>query len=200
MIAALLRDVAAFIRTRVVLMLAIVALVQTGVLAGMVIDRTRLLKSGREITLPIVPVDPRDLFKGEYVRLGYEAGNVPVRLLEGPPPTRNAAFYVVLEKKDGGAWQPVKMSRSMPSETSPDRIVLKARSMWGWPQSYSANAMIQVRYGIESYFVTQGEGPRLEQLARDKKLAALVAVDRSGNAAIKGIFIDGQLQYEEPLF
>ncbi len=88
----------------------------------------------------------------------------------------------------------------MPSETSPDRIVLKARSTWGWPASYSANAMIRVRYGIESYFVTQGEGPRLEQLARDKKLAALVAVDSGGNAAIKGILVDGQLQYEEPLF
>ena len=59
---------------------------------------------------------------------------------------------------------------------------------------------MRVRYGIESYFVPQGEGPRLEQLARDKKLAALVAVDRAGNAAIKGILIDGALQYEEPLF
>ncbi len=189
-----------FLRNKIVLALAIVALAQTGVLAGMVIDRTRLLKSGREITLPIVPVDPRDIFKGEYVRLGYEAGNVPVRLLEGPPPRRNGAFYVVLEKKDGGAWQPVKMSRAKPSETSPDRIVLKARSIWGWPASGSPNATMRVRYGIESYFVPQGEGPRLEKLARDKKLAALVAVDSGGNAAIKGILIDGQLQYEEPLF
>ena len=200
MITTLLGDVAAFIRNRAMLMLAIVALAQTGVLAGMVIDRTRLLKSGREITLPIVPVDPRDIFRGEYVRLAYEASNVPARLLEGPPPKRNSAFYVVLERKDGGAWQPVKLSRAMPSETSPDRVVLKARSTWGWPTTYSANATIRVRYGIESYFVTQGEGPRLEQLARDKKLAALVAVDSGGNAAIKGILVDGQLQYEEPLF
>ncbi len=200
MIDTFLREAAAFIRTRVMLMVAIVALIQTGVLAGMVIDRTRLLKSGREITLPIVPVDPRDLFRGEYMRLAYEASNVPARLLEGPPPKRNAAFYVVLEKKEGGAWQPVKLSRSMPSETSPDRIVLKARDSRGWPANFSADAILRVRYGIESYFVPQGEGPRLEQLARDKKLAALVAVDRGGNAAIKGILIDGRLQYEEPLF
>jgi len=55
---------------KVRLALAILALAQTGVLAAMVIDRVRLLTSGREITLPIVPVDPRDLFRGEYVRLG----------------------------------------------------------------------------------------------------------------------------------
>ena len=201
MITTLPSDAAAFIRNRVMLMVAIVALIQTGVLAGMVVDRTRLLKSGREITLPIVPVDPRDLFKGEYVRLAYEASNVPARLLDGPPPKLNRAFYVVLEKKEGGAWQPVKMSRALPSETSPDRIVLKARnSTRGWPVNYSADAIVRVRYGIESYFVPEGDGPRLEQLARDKKLAALVAVDRGGNAAIKGIVIDGKLQYEEPLF
>jgi len=189
-----------WLRNKLVLALAIVALAQTGVLAAMVIDRTRLLKSGREITLPIVPVDPRDLFRGEFVRLGYEAGNVPVRLLEGPPPRRNGAFYVVLEKKEDGAWRPVRMTRAQPQETSADRVVLKARAMHGWPPSGNPNATVSVRYGIESYFVPQGQGPRLEGLARNKKLAAVVAVDGRGNAAIKGLVVDGVLQYEEPLF
>lgn len=63
-----------------------------------------------------------------------------------------------------------------------------------------ANATQQVRYGIESYFVPEGQGKRLEDLAREKRMAALIAVDSSGEAAIKGIIIDGKLQYEEPLF
>ena len=50
----------------------------------MVVDRTLLLKNGREIVLPIVPVDPRDLFRGEYVRLGYDISTVPAMLLSGP--------------------------------------------------------------------------------------------------------------------
>ena len=37
-------------------------------------------------------------------------------------------------------------------------------------------------------------------LAREKRMAALIAVDARGNAAIKGLIIDGKLQYEEPLF
>jgi uncharacterized membrane-anchored protein len=57
-----------------------------------------------------------------------------------------------------------------------------------------------VTYGIESYFVPEGEGRRLEGLARDKRMAARVAVDGRGNAAIKGLVIDGVPQYEEPLF
>ena len=187
-------------RNRILLSLAILALAHTGVLAAMVIDRVRLLSSGREITLPIVPVDPRDLFRGEYVRLGYDVGTVPVRLLEGPAPRENEAFYVVLEKKPDGVWQSVKVTSSMPQETSPDRIVLKARAAYAWPASGSADASVRVRYGIESYFVPEGQGRKLEALAREKKLATLVAVDARGNAAIKGLIVDGVLQYEEPLF
>jgi uncharacterized membrane-anchored protein len=184
---------------KLLLSLAILALAQTAVLAYMVVDRLRLLKSGREITLPIVPVDPRDLFRGEYVRLGYNAGSLPTALLDGPAPAGNAAFYVVLEKAPDGAWNPIKIALGMPQETSPEHIVLKARARY-WPARSSANATVQVRYGIESYFVPEGQGKRLEQLAREKKMAALVAVDGGGNAAIKGLVIEGALQYEEPLF
>jgi uncharacterized membrane-anchored protein len=185
---------------KLLLSLAIVALAQTGVLAAMVIDRVRLLKSGREITLPIVPVDPRDLFRGEYVRLGYDVSRVPVRLLEGPAPNPNQAFYVVIEKDPDGRWAPVKISRTMPQETSTDRVALKARARHGWPSATSDDRAVSVRYGIESYFVPEGQGPRLEALARDKKMAALIAVDAGGDAAIKGLIIDGALQYEESLF
>jgi uncharacterized membrane-anchored protein len=185
---------------RILLSLVIVGLVQTAVLAYMVIDRVRLIRSGREITLPITPVDPRDLFRGEYARLGYDIGSVPVRLLEGPRPRANAAFYVVLEQKPGGIWQAAKMTSALPLETSPDRIVLKARATYAWPESGSDAAAVRVRYGIESYFVPEGQGAKLEALARDKKLAALVAVDGKGNAALKGLLVDGALQYDVSLF
>jgi uncharacterized membrane-anchored protein len=184
----------------ILLSLAILALAQTAVLAYMVVDRVMLLKSGREITLPIIPVDPRDLFRGEYVRLSYAANAVHAKLLEGPQPRENATIYVVLEKQPDGAWRAVKLAQAMPQESSPDRVVLKGRTSRGWPQMVTDNAIVMVRYGIESYFVPEGQGKKLEDLAREKKLATLVAVDSRGNAAIKGLIIDGALQYEEPLF
>jgi uncharacterized membrane-anchored protein len=174
--------------------LAVVALAQTGVLAAMVVDRALLLKSGREIVLPIVPVDPRDLFRGEYVRLGYEISTVPAMLLVGPAPARNSAFYVTLAKNPQGGWTPVRVAAARPDETDPDRIVLRGRSRFTFPAS------TWVLYGIESYFVPEGQGRRLEALAREGKMAARIAVDGRGNAAIKGLIIDGVQQYEEPLF
>jgi uncharacterized membrane-anchored protein len=187
--------------TRTVGALALVALLQTAALAVLVFDRVRLLQTGREITLPIVPVDPRDIFRGEYVELGYAVGRVPAHLIEGPPPRPHAPFDVTLEKAQDDTWAPIKLTREKPQEVSGDRIVLKGRSRFGWliTDPSNSNAINNVRYGIEQYFVPQGEGPRLEALARDKKLAALIAVDARGNAAIKGLLIDGRLQYEEPL-
>jgi uncharacterized membrane-anchored protein len=183
---------------KTLLALAAVALAQTGVLAWMVIDRIGLLRSGREIVLPIVPVDPRDLFRGEYVRLAYPAAQVALTPADGVPIRRNETLYVTLEKSADGEWQPVEVARTLRREDNPNRIVLKGRSLWDAP-FYDRWRGASVKYGIESYFVRQGEGPRLEALARERKLAVLLAVDRAGTAAIKGLIIDGKLQYEEPL-
>jgi uncharacterized membrane-anchored protein len=180
------------------LALAALALAQTAVLAWMVVDRITLLRSGREIVLPIIPVDPRDLFRGEYVRLNYPAAQVGLKPSDGVPVKRNETLYVTLEKASDGEWRPVEVNRTLLPQDNPDRIVLKARALWDGP-IYDRWRGASVKYGIESYFVRQGEGPKLEALARDRKLAVLVAVDKAGHAAIKGLIIDGKLQYEEPL-
>ncbi len=177
---------------------AAVAAVQTAAIGWMVWDRIQLIRHGREVVLPIVPVDPRSLFRGDYVILSYPISIVPATL--APDELRQqkpGTIYVTLGKTTD-EWQPLALS-AMPSSAAPDQIVLKAklRHNW-WPGG--ANARLNLRYGIESYFVPEGKGLALEQLARDKKLAALVAVDAKGNAAIKGLMIDGKLQYEEPLF
>lgn len=186
-----------FPRLSIALGLAIAAALQIAVLGWMVLDRTRLIKTGREVVLPIKPVDPRDLFRGQYVRLGYDISGMSVKLLEGPRPARNAPFYVTIEQTDDGAWRPVRISVAKPQAASAKQVVLKARPFHAFPTS--DEGFVSVRYGIESYFVPEGEGPRLEELARNKKLAILIAVDGSGAAAIKGILIDGKLQYTEQL-
>ena len=48
--------------------------------------------------------------------------------------------------------------------------------------------VLQVEYGIESFFVPEGRGRTVEQ-ARDIKVR--LAVDSSGNAVIKGLLLDG---------
>jgi uncharacterized membrane-anchored protein len=181
-----------------VLAVAAVALAQTAVLAYMVIERIQLLRSGREIVLPVLPYDPRDLFRGEYVFLNYAVTRVPLAAIDGQPIRRNDTLYVTLEKSAEGEWRPVAVSRTLKREDGPDRIVLKGRALWD-TALHPTWGVGTVRYGIERYFVRQGEGPKLEALPRERKLAVLVAVGGDGTAAIKGLIIDGKLQYEEPL-
>lgn len=186
-----------------------VAGVQTAALGYMVWDRIALLRHGREIVLPVVPVDPRSLFRGDYVILSYDAQRVPLSLItDDLDAARPTSFYVTLAK-DGDTWKPAALS-ARPVPATGDQITLKARTAYGyWPvrvrrpvatvPSPLPEPVMQVRYGIESYFVQEGKGRGLEQTAREKKLAAVVAVGADGVAAIKGLMVDGQLQYEEPL-
>jgi len=57
-----------------------------------------------------------------------------------------------------------------------------------------------VRYGLESFFVPQGEGRELEQARNQRKLSIVAAVAPSGRAAIKRLLLDGKPVYDEPMF
>ena len=181
--------------SRMTLGLVAVAAIQLGVLGWMVWDRIALLKHGREITLPIIPVDPRDLFKGDYVRLAFPVSRVPASVIEGERPAANTRFFVTLEKKADGEWVPVKLAGVRSTDANPDRITLEARTRY----SQGAGPTFDVVYGIERYYVPEGKGLVLEDMARDKKLAVVLAVDAKGRAAIKGLVIDGKRVYDEPL-
>jgi uncharacterized membrane-anchored protein len=56
-----------------------------------------------------------------------------------------------------------------------------------------------ISYGLERYYLPEGTGSRIEEMARKSQLSAIVAVDGRGRAAIKGLVIDGERVYDEPL-
>jgi uncharacterized membrane-anchored protein len=177
--------------------LALVAALQLGVLGWMVADRVRLLKTGREIVLPIVPVDPRDLFKGDYVRLGYPVSTLPAATLGDIKFKQDAVVYVTIEPQGDGDWKVAAVGTRYPTSVGATQAVLRGRiDAFG----FNPNVSQRARYGLERYYVPEGKGLALEKLAREKKLAAIVAVDSAGNAAIKGLSSNGQKIYDEPLF
>lgn len=62
--------------------LILACLVPVVILLGMTVTPLYTLYNGDEITLQTVPVDPSDVFRGDYVALQYEAEQVPIDLVD----------------------------------------------------------------------------------------------------------------------
>jgi uncharacterized membrane-anchored protein len=180
------------------LAIAVVAVGQAAVLGWMIWDRVSLLANGREIVLEVIPVDPRSLFRGDYVVLGYDVSRLELPPGTEPPET-GSPYFVTLKKSTGDTWQMVGGGSEAPSGTTPDEVVLKGRVEYAAKATPERPAQVGVHYGIESFFVPEGTGRELEKMVGEKKLSALIAVDGNGKAAIKGLLSEGKRVYEEPL-
>jgi uncharacterized membrane-anchored protein len=197
--------------TKAALGLAVVAGTQTAAIGWMVTDRITLLKTGKEIVLPIVPVDPRSLFRGDYVRIDFPVTMVSSALFpKDEKPRRAGPVFVTMQRQDAGdskgdgpAWKPVAVSATRPTAapaSGPEQAVMQGRLAHNWwPGNSGTPQQVRINYGLERYYVPEGKGLELENAARNKKLAVVIAVDRQGRSAIKGLIIDGKLAYEEPL-
>lgn len=176
-------------------------LLQCALLILMVADRVRILRAGREVTLQTRPVDPRDLLRGDYVVLGYDISQLPAGALAGQPMAeRNPIVFVKLAPDANGLYRAVSVHAAPVTVTAPE-VLIRGRV------SYSCGSTdrtfcdkLTIRYGLENYFVPEGEGRKLEQARNQQKLRVVAAVLPSGRAAIKRLLLDGEPVYEEPWY
>jgi len=167
----------------------VVAVLQGMVLAYMAAEREWVLRTGQVVTLRTAPLDPRDVMRGDYVRLDYEVSSVPRSRWRGrfalpdavsPGLPRDTKVYATLRENDDGLAELVSLSDVRPA----DGLFLRGRSSPWWRGN-----LIGVRYGIEGYFLEQGRAKELElQRNRDGiqvPLEMAVAVGGNGLAVIK---------------
>lgn len=188
-----------------------VLFVQLFALGWMVFERAQIIESGVEIRLPARPVDPRDLFRGHYVRLGYDISQVRLPLIDGSDDfNRNDPVYLLAARSEDGRIEPLSLHREPPA-AGPGQVVMAGRVTSSAealpatlgeerPPCRSPCPTVSITWGIESYFVPKEQALRLEALQRAGQLEILAAVGSDGRAAIKGLIVDGKLVYEEPLF
>jgi uncharacterized membrane-anchored protein len=176
-------------------------LLQCALLILMVGDRVRILREGREVTLQTRPVDPRDLLRGDYVVLGYDISQLPAGALAGQPTAeRNPVVFVKLAPDANGLYQAVSVHAEPVTVTAPEVLIRGRVSYSCGSTSRTFCDKLTIRYGLESYFVPEGEGKTLEQARNQQKLRVVAAVLPSGRAAIKRLLLDGAPIYEEPLY
>ncbi len=186
-----------------VALFAAAALIQFALLAMMIIDRAEILRDGTEITLQTHPVDPRDLFRGDYVRLAYDISEVPSGPLQDrPAATRDPIVFVTLAPDGNGFYKAAAVHTEAVAVTSPE-VLIRGRVTSGTNCGTGSRAFcatLHVNYNLERYFVPEGEGRTLEQARDKRKLTIVAAVTPSGRAAIKRLLVDGEAVYDEPWF
>jgi uncharacterized membrane-anchored protein len=170
-------------RERKVLLVTVVA--QLVILVGMIALRAAPLISGQTVLVRVQPVDPRDLFRGDYVILSYDFSRTPGEGIEG------------LSESEHGSWKklegrPVYVTLVPDSNGTHYRaekvtVVKPAHGLFlkGQMERYGS-----MKFGIESYFVQEGTGRAYEQAIRDRKLSAELAVASDGQAALRGLRIE----------
>jgi uncharacterized membrane-anchored protein len=186
-----------------IVLFGVAALVQVALLTVMIVDRVQILREGTEVILQTRPVDPRDRLRGDYVVLGYDISQLPAgSLLNQPTGTRNPMVFVKLAPNRDGLYEAVSVHADAVAVASPE-VLIRGRVAYGATCGSNGRAFcdkLQVRYNLESYFVPEGEGRKLEQDRNQRKLTVVAAVLPSGRAAIKRLLVDGQPIYEEPWF
>lgn len=179
----------------------VVALAQIGFLSWIILSRAAVLREGKEVLLKVEPIDPRDLLRGDYVRLNYEIRDVPVDIVTNAPSeeflTEEAPVFVRLSKGEDGYWRPDSASLGQPaSSPQAGEVDIRGTVSKGW--RIKPGGSLNVKYGIDRYYVPEGEGRAIEADMRERPFAILAAVGRDGTAQIKAL-MDGQtILYAEP--
>jgi uncharacterized membrane-anchored protein len=156
------------------------------VLAAMIALHYRVLLLGEPILLRVTPVDPRDIFRGDYVILSYEFSRVPLSGIQGLPQSgpnqwspdhEGRAVYVSLvPDPDGRHWRANGVSVVRPSD---GRYIQGKIGKWGG-----------LEFGIEAYFVQEGKGREYERAVRERRLSAEIALTSDGQAKLRGLRIE----------
>jgi uncharacterized membrane-anchored protein len=160
---------------------------QLAVLLGMIVLHLTPLLVGERILLHVRPVDPRDIFRGDYVVLAYDFSQPPPGAIPGapaPPSWRNdyrrdsawidRTVYVRLEPEpDGRHYKAAGYSLERPSSGR----YLKGRMVPSW----NGNVL---QCGIEAFYVEEGKGRVLEDRRNQGNLSAEVALAPWGQAVL----------------
>lgn len=187
----------------VLLAAVVVAAAQIGFLFSMIAGRAAILRSGTEIVLEVRPIDPRDLLRGDYVVLGYNISSVPVALFAELPAEedrrREKTVFVRLAPGEDGVWQALAARYDEPpaQDLGEGEVDIRGTTRGTWRMGGQS---IDVNYGIERFYVPEGEGRAIEQGLGERTFRMTVAVGRGGAAQIKSFHDGDTLLYAEPYY
>ncbi len=159
-------------------------------LLSMTIKPLATINYGETIRLQTVPVDPSNIFYGDYVDLEFEAENIPVNLVEktlrkkledntyGSYPQDDLKVYILIAHNDvTNTHQVTSLSLSKPKSGT---------YIKGMLNPYINDAKVRASIPLEQYYLEDDTGLELEDKARKGELIATIKV-RNGYAILRSV-------------
>ena len=148
------------------------------VLGSMIVQSAWTLAVGETILLRVVPVDPRDLFRGDYVILGYDFTRMrPEGERQWDESHVGREIFVTLTPEaDGKHWTGTTVSWTRP--------------IIGTYLRGKVGNDLRNEFNIGQFFVQEGKGKEYEDAVRSRRLSAEVAVTDEGAASLKRLVLE----------
>ena len=171
------------------LIFLLVAAVQLGVPASMIVKRNNTLKNGEVYKFKTRPVDPYDAFRGRYVALGFEQGAV-----EWEKTThfeQGEELYAILDIDSDGFDKIVDLKRERPENKS----FLTVRV------SYHSRDSVRLDLPFDRYYMNEKLAPRADRAYREfsrvgKQKAYVTVRILDGFAVLEELYIDDKPIHE----
>jgi uncharacterized membrane-anchored protein len=129
---------------------------------------------GESIVVRVTPVDPRDLLRGQFIRLAYEFSWPDSSFVAQSLPAAGSTVWVVL-RREGELHVPKEALAERPERLALGEVALRGRVLPG-----------RFMFGIESYFVPEGtETPDWQDLT------VRLRVGRDGRPRIEQVYLRG---------
>jgi uncharacterized membrane-anchored protein len=166
--------------------LAIVIAVQFLILLSVIGFKQYTIWTAETVLLKTTPVDPRDLLRGDIVRVQYEISTIDLNEIAGDD-QYGGTVYIELQRGDDGYWHAMAL-HDRRERSFDGTVLIKGDATYYGP---GGGSRITVNYGIEQVYVPAGRGADLPS-GRSHTVAVEVKVDRFGNAVPRRFFVDGQ--------
>ncbi len=172
-------------RSRLVILLVLLQLVVLAVMAG---KREYIRAFGQEVFLRTAPIDPRDPFRGDFVRLSYPFSTLSTQQIrpgvDMKTLPKGQPVFALLTPAARGLYAFDTLTTTPPT----DGTFIRGRVEYDWRSPRGGN--LNVRYGIEQLFVQQGEGRAIEKRRGIRgglqvPMEVRVALGSDGTAVVK---------------
>ena len=151
--------------------------IQVAIMILVLVPPLLVLSTGTEVYLETEKMDPRSLFRGDYVILGYKVAQdiVSVDLRDEMNEKQIRAVYVTVTTDRPGQF--VDLSLTKPDLKKGQACIVGRARGWGGSVDFPQ---------IAQYFVPEGEGKIIERM-RGEDLLAKVRVTGKCNAVLVGL-------------